>query len=92
MIGTAVPACGHCPRPVAEPGSTGIRGCYCERCIDRDARVHQLARMTKSALLAIVTEHAREHGARWAVGGPQLWSTDELIADVLRFEFPEVTR
>jgi hypothetical protein len=55
----------------------------------RDRRVRELARLPKRELLAIVAEHARERGASWIVGGPQLWSRDELVNGVLAFEFPE---
>jgi hypothetical protein len=58
-----------------------------------EARLSQLARTSKRDLLAIVMQHARQRGASWAIGGPQLWSKDELINGILAFEFgaPEVT-
>jgi hypothetical protein len=57
-----------------------------------DARAVQLDRMAKHNLLTIVRQHAAERGAPWVFGGPELWSKDELIADILRSEFPEVNR
>ncbi len=58
-----------------------------------DARARQLTRLRKRDLVAIVTDHARRHGGgRWAVHGPHLWSRDELVSELLRYEFPEVTR
>jgi hypothetical protein len=54
-----------------------------------EARLQQLARMSKRDLLAVVTEHARQRGASWVIGGPQLWSKDELINGALAFEFGE---
>jgi hypothetical protein len=56
-----------------------------------EARLHQLDRTSKRELLAIVMEHARQRGASWAIGGPQLWSKDELINAALAFEFGETT-
>ena len=56
-----------------------------------EARLQQLDRMPKRDLLAIVMEHARQRGASWAIGGPRLWSKDELINGALRFEFGEAT-
>jgi hypothetical protein len=53
------------------------------------ARLHELDRMPKRDLLAIVLEHARQHGASWAIGGPRLWTRDELITGALQFEFGE---
>lgn len=57
----------------------------------RDRRVRELARMPKRELQAVVTGRARERGGRWVIGGPQLWSKDELINGILAFEFPEPT-
>jgi hypothetical protein len=54
-----------------------------------EARLQQLARTSKRDLLAIVMQHARQHGASWAIGGPRLWSKDELINSILAFEFGE---
>jgi hypothetical protein len=50
-------------------------------------RLYLLDRMSKRDLLAIVMEHARERGASWAIGGPALWSRDELVNSILEFEF-----
>ena len=54
-----------------------------------EARLSQLVRTSKRDLLAIVMQHARQRGASWAIGGPRLWSKDELINGVLAFEFGE---
>jgi hypothetical protein len=56
------------------------------------ARVRQLWRMPKRDLIAIVAERARERGASWLIGGPPLWSKDELLSAVIRFEWPEADR
>jgi hypothetical protein len=56
-----------------------------------EARLRQLARTSKRDLLAIVMEHARQRGASWVIGGPRLWSKDELINGILAFEFGEET-
>jgi hypothetical protein len=56
-----------------------------------EARVTQLARSPKRDLLAIVMQHARQRGASWAIGGPRLWSKDELINGILAFEFGKET-
>jgi hypothetical protein len=89
-------ATGTCQRcyaaQVAHPGADDITGRRCQRCLDWNARVTQLDRMAKYKLLAIVRQHAAERGASWVIGGPELWSKDELTADILRFEFPEVER
>jgi hypothetical protein len=58
-----------------------------------EARLRQLSRTSKRELLAIMTRGARERGASYAIGGPALWSKDELINGILAFEFTdEVTR
>jgi hypothetical protein len=55
----------------------------------RDARAVQLDRMARHRLVAIV----REHGGTWLMGGPETWTKDELVAEILSAEFPpEVTR
>jgi hypothetical protein len=54
----------------------------------RDARAVQLDRMARHRLVAIV----REHGGTWLMGGPETWTKDELTAEILRAEYPEVTR
>lgn len=57
-----------------------------------ETRLCQLGRMSKRDLLATMTGLARQHGASWAIGGPALWSKDELINGILDFEFqPQVT-
>jgi hypothetical protein len=54
----------------------------------RDARAVQLDRTARHRLVAIV----REHGGTWLMGGPETWGKDELVAEILAAEFPEVTR
>jgi hypothetical protein len=54
-----------------------------------EARLRELARMSRRDLLAVVTEHARQRGASWVIGGPSTWSKDELINGILEFEFGE---
>lgn len=55
----------------------------------RDDRAVQLDRTARHRLVAIV----HEHGGTWLMGGPESWSKDELVAEILRAEFPpEVTR
>lgn len=54
----------------------------------RDARAVELDRMARHRLVAIV----REHGGMWVTGGPECWSKDELVTEILSAEFPEVTR
>ena len=54
-----------------------------------EARLRQLDRTSKGDLLTIALGHARQRGASWAIGGPQLWSKDELINAILAFEFGE---
>jgi hypothetical protein len=53
----------------------------------RDARAVQLDRMARYYLVKI----AREHGGTWLTGGPETWGKDELVAEILRAEFPEGT-
>jgi hypothetical protein len=54
----------------------------------RDARAAELARLGKAALLALMTERATERGASWVLGGPVLWSKDELVDGILALEYP----
>jgi hypothetical protein len=56
-----------------------------------EARLCQLARTSKRNLLTTLMQHARHHGASRAIGGPQLWSRDELINGILAVEFGEPT-
>lgn len=53
----------------------------------RDARAVQLDRMARHHLVAIV----RECGGAWLMGGPETWDKSELVDEILRAEFPEVT-
>jgi hypothetical protein len=54
-----------------------------------DARAVQLDRMARHRLAAII----REHGGTWVMGGPETWTKDELVAEILSAEFPpEETR
>jgi hypothetical protein len=57
-----------------------------------EARLRELDRMSKRDLLAVVLKHARQRGASWAIGGPRLWSKDELIDGALAFEFGQATQ
>jgi hypothetical protein len=57
-----------------------------------EARIREIGRMSKPKLLAIITGLARQRGASWVIGGPAVWSKDELINGILEFEFGEVTR
>jgi hypothetical protein len=58
-----------------------------------DARAIQLSRMARASLIVIIREHAASHVRWWAPGcGPEAWSKDELVADILRIEFPEIRR
>jgi hypothetical protein len=52
----------------------------------QSARIGELAQMPKSRLLEIMTEQAKRHGATWVIGGPALWSRDELIDGIMEFE------
>jgi hypothetical protein len=54
-----------------------------------EARLREFDRMPKRELLAIVMKHARQRGASWGIGGPRLWTRDELINGALAFEFGE---
>jgi hypothetical protein len=54
-----------------------------------DARAVQLDRMARAKLVTL----ARQSGGRWLMGGPEGWTKDELVAEILSAEFPpEVTR
>lgn len=57
----------------------------CRRTVTLAARAVQLDRMARPRVLAIVLER----GGTWIMGGPGTWSKDELIAEILRAEFPE---
>jgi hypothetical protein len=52
-----------------------------------EARIGELSRKSRTKLLLIMTEVARQRGASWVVGGPGTWSKDELINGILEFEF-----
>lgn len=54
---------------------------------ERDARAVQLDRMGRRRLVAIV----RDLGGMWILGGPEDWSKDELVTEILHAEFPEMT-
>lgn len=51
---------------------------------EHDARAVELARMAHQRLVVL----ARELGGPWLLGGPELWSKDELVTEILRAEFP----
>lgn len=57
-----------------------------------DRRVIELTHTRKADLIRLVRDRARREGGRWLIGGPEVWSKDELISDVIRHEFPEVAR
>lgn len=87
----AVTWCSHCGAPVDAGRCTDPKcplsvkvGALAEYA----ARVRDLDRLAKSALLDIMARHAREAGARWLIGGPALWSKDELINGILASEYP----
>ena len=80
----AAELCGRCQRePVA--GAAGLGSRFCQRCIDRNARVIELSHTRKAELIELVRRRAE-----WLAGGPELWSRDELIADILAAEFPDI--
>ena len=54
-----------------------------------ETRLRELSRMPKRDLLTIVLQLARQRGASWAIGGPHLWSKEELLDGALRFQFGE---
>lgn len=54
-----------------------------------EARIQQLGRTSKRDLLTIIMRLARQRGASWLIGGPRLWSKDELINGILDFELAE---
>lgn len=56
---------------------------------EQSQRISELSKMSKARLLEIIRDHAKRHGARWIIGGPQLWSKDELIDGIMEFERKE---
>jgi hypothetical protein len=50
-------------------------------------RITELSRMNKHTLLMTMTRLSRYHGVSYVIGGPRLWTKDELINGILRLEF-----
>jgi hypothetical protein len=58
---------------------------------EQSQRINELSKMGKARLLEIMSDHAKRHGARWIIGGPQFWSKDELIDGIMEFERKAIT-
>jgi hypothetical protein len=59
--------------------------------IARDNRARELNRMSKRGLLFIMRLRLWAIGVQYVIGGPHLWSKDELIAGILALEYPTET-
>jgi hypothetical protein len=55
---------------------------------ERDARVRQLSRMSKPRLREVCHEQRANAGILTLHGGPDVMSKDELVAAILRRDFP----
>ena len=64
---------------------------WMRKVVQRGDQAQKLNRLTKTQLVKLVLKHATAEGLTWELGGPQLWSKDELIGWILQQQYPEVT-
>jgi hypothetical protein len=50
-------------------------------------RITELSRMSKPALLTVMTRLSFQNKVIYVLGGPRMWSKDELITGILNLEF-----
>jgi len=49
----------------------------------RDQMVRELTRTKKADLVTMALAVGRERGSRWVLGGPTVWSKDQLISYIV---------
>lgn len=53
---------------------------------EQSQRIKELSAMSKTKLLDLFKQLAKTYNIAWIIGGPQLWTKDELIDGIMEFE------